>query len=617
MSAPAAVAEVGETDATGRFPIRFPALVIEGLDTGDGRYIEPGSLTHRALPLQILAQIQNPVGGDGHDGAFAIGQLENLERVPGPTVVSKETGEPFPEGTFVWVGEGWGTTQTEAGRLAQSGVLRGNSADIVEVRAELAMTDDGDERQAIQSGKIAATTLCPIPAFADSYVIVDEQELALPEALTAGAAPFRSEDLGDELADYQGEDTDPRCAPCELASPSQAKRDKAENDGHAMPGGRYPIETADDLDKAIKAVGRAGGPDGDESDRAAVRRHVITQAKRLGLESKIPDTWKSDGSLKASLVAAAYLMPPTDAFANPGFAELTPIDVTGPVDGWRRISGHIAPFGVCHRGIRGRCETAPHSLTDYSHFKLGAVRTRDADGAVVDVAVGHVTMGIGHYDTYSSDVQAATAHYDNTRAVVADVNAGEDEHGIWISGIVRRHVTDDDVHTLLSAPPSGDWRPVDQAGGNLELVAVLGVNNPGFAVKREAAKVREFTKDGQVTALVASIGPAPKVLPDGSPAGVGTYIDPDRIADGVALRLLGLVSMDDEDDPGGGFMGVGYSFLAAKIRDRLSGEVPLPGTPEAYAAMDDEPEDETADEAAEQAYAEQLRVQVAAAKLRW
>ena len=60
----------------------------------------------------------------------------------------------------------------------------------------------------------------------------------------------------------------------------------------------YPIADAEDLGKAIKAVGRGG------SDHDAIRKHIIAQAKKLGLSSKIPDNWKSDGSLKVTANSA-------------------------------------------------------------------------------------------------------------------------------------------------------------------------------------------------------------------------------------------------------------------------------------------------------------------------
>lgn len=68
--------------------------------------------------------------------------------------------------------------------------------------------------------------------------------------------------------------------------------------GHALANANgdpsYPIEDAEDLDHAIQAVGRGG------SDHDAIRKHIMDQAKRLGLSSKIPDNWNADGSMKQS-----------------------------------------------------------------------------------------------------------------------------------------------------------------------------------------------------------------------------------------------------------------------------------------------------------------------------
>jgi ATP-dependent Clp endopeptidase proteolytic subunit ClpP len=62
--------------------------------------------------------------------------------------------------------------------------------------------------------------------------------------------------------------------------------------GHAMPDGSYPIADGEDLDNAIRAVGRGG------SDHDAIRRHIIKRADALGQSSKVPDNWGADGSLK-------------------------------------------------------------------------------------------------------------------------------------------------------------------------------------------------------------------------------------------------------------------------------------------------------------------------------
>lgn len=78
-----------------------------------------------------------------------------------------------------------------------------------------------------------------------------------------------------------------------MADLTQRQRDTAESKGQAMRGGRFPIRNRNDLENAIRAVGRAKG------DRDAVRRFIIKRARALGLAHMIPDTWGSDGSLKS------------------------------------------------------------------------------------------------------------------------------------------------------------------------------------------------------------------------------------------------------------------------------------------------------------------------------
>lgn len=530
-------------DGGTRVDVDFPALIVEGLATGDGRTITPGALSHRTLPLHILAQTQNPVGGQGHDGAYVVGQLEHLERVPGPEVTSRETGEPFPEGTFVWRGKGWvnpnvpggdlvtGTYNEESGKW-EGGVLRGNSGDLTEVEAEFAGEDGDSTGVNINAGKISATTMCPIPAFADSYVVVDGIDLSQPSnelAEDAQRTPmWRSDELGDDT-----------CLHCALddgyedgfGNVSAEKRKRAESKGKAMPGGRFPVENAEDLQNAIHAVGRAKGG---EAERNKVRRHIIKQAKRLGLQSKIPDNWNSDGSLKASgaLVAAATkeLLPPAWMFDDPKLDGPTPLTIEKHGD-WRHVYGHLAPWGACHTGILSQCRTAPKSKTNYAYFHVGAVRASGENGPV-EVPVGHITMDTGHEpDSYAS-AQAAAAHYDNTGTVVADITAGEDRHGVWVSGALRRKVSADKEAELLAAPLSGDWRPVAEG---MELVAALAVNQPGFLVRRTGT--RAMVASGAVTSLQITTDPTNPVYTAGQGATGAVVLDYDQLADAIAVRL--------------------------------------------------------------------------------
>jgi hypothetical protein len=65
--------------------------------------------------------------------------------------------------------------------------------------------------------------------------------------------------------------------------------------GQAMDDESYPVADREDLDRAIRAVGRGG------ADHNAIRRHVIARAKALGASSEIPDNWNADGSLKGDV----------------------------------------------------------------------------------------------------------------------------------------------------------------------------------------------------------------------------------------------------------------------------------------------------------------------------
>ena len=68
---------------------------------------------------------------------------------------------------------------------------------------------------------------------------------------------------------------------------TQEQRDSAAEEGHAMPGGRYPINNASDLENAIHAVGRGKG------SHAAIRAHIMRRAGALGAADKIPGDWKA------------------------------------------------------------------------------------------------------------------------------------------------------------------------------------------------------------------------------------------------------------------------------------------------------------------------------------
>lgn len=77
----------------------------------------------------------------------------------------------------------------------------------------------------------------------------------------------------------------------------KAMADKGQAMANADGDPSYPIADKDDLDKAIKAVGRGG------ADHNAIRKHIMARAKALKLTSEIPDNWNADGSIAAAKAA--------------------------------------------------------------------------------------------------------------------------------------------------------------------------------------------------------------------------------------------------------------------------------------------------------------------------
>lgn len=213
-----------------------------------------------------------------------------------------------------------------------------------------------------------------------------------------------------------------------------------------------------------------------------------------------------------NLVAAgAPAMAPSSWFDDPKLTGPTPLHVdldTG------RVYGHLATWGVCHIGIPGVCTTAPHSSTNYAHFRTGAIRTEEGS----EVSVGQITLATGHAPIKAS-AQAAAAHYDNTGSVVADIAAGEDSYGIWVAGSLRSGVDLDTASILKAASLSGDWRTI---GGKLELVGALAVNVPGFPIPRTSLAA---SADRQESLIAAGV-----VIRDGELVAGGSTITADEIA---------------------------------------------------------------------------------------
>lgn len=375
-------------------PWRGP-LTVEGIETGDGRQFDTGSLTWADLPLPLRWNIEDSHGGEARTKAVNVGRIDRVWR----------------EDNGLIMGEGVLDLDDENGRRAHSKIrgqyLRGVSVDVDSIKdadmeliyAEPEPKPNGEgepdpfaqmfaapEKIVFHKGRIRAATLVDIPAFAEAYIALLDGE----GAVVAGG----------------------------------------------QRAGQY------------RQFGRT---------TVATRNAVDTRTR-----------------------------PPVDWFRNPDLSVPTPITV-GP-DG--RVYGHAALWGTCHIGQSGLCVTPPRE-DSHPYFMTGAVLT-DGDHDLM-VSVGQITVGTNHADL-SLGYRAASDHYDNTGAAVADVAVGNDAHGIWVAGSIRPGATEAQIHELrASGQVSGDWRNV---GGSLRLVGLLAVNVPGFPVPKLRTKYtggRQFT----------------------------------------------------------------------------------------------------------------------------
>lgn len=205
--------------------------------------------------------------------------------------------------------------------------------------------------------------------------------------------------------------------------------------------------------------------------------------------------------LTAGAAGMAPLHPPMAWFENPRLDGPTGLTVTKE----GHVYGHAALFDTCHIAEPhgpGICVPPPRSDMQYSVFHHGVVET--AEG--VDVPCGQITLGTTHAGSTLSWAQTIE-HYEHSGTAVADVAAGEDRYGIWVSGGLRPDVPAEKVREMKAGALSGDWRQVINRG--LEFLAALVVNVPGFPIPRPQATVVASAKGEEVVLSLVAAGMVP------------------------------------------------------------------------------------------------------------
>ena len=443
-------------------------VTVEVSPSEDGRAFVANGIDSRNLPLPLKAQF---IDDDGHDGSVIVGRIDRLFR-DGNLIKA--------EGVFDTTPEAY-----EALRMVATGMWRGVSVDVTAIQGAYAEGEDGEQVAEYSKARIASTTLCAIPAFAEAFIALGTWADA--EAETA----VRTAETEEAEGEFKNVPTKTKDGPGWVTDPKPTKR------------------ITDYWVDGRGAVKIAWGTPGDFNRcRANLAKYVQNPEWLAGLCANLHyralGTWPGHGAGKASelnaitasgeapkraplfnLVASAVAEATVsvDYFLNPMLDGPTPLTVTP--DG--RVFGHVATWDTCHIAFKDECVLPPRSNTDYAYFLTGEVLT-DAG----PVPVGQITMNGPHADGMLSMSQTI-AHYDNTTTPIADVTIYEDDFGIVCSGILRPGISVDEVRVLRASAISGDWRGVVVGGQeNLELVAALAVNVPGFPIPRT-----QFAVDGE------------------------------------------------------------------------------------------------------------------------
>lgn len=560
--------DLTEAEAVAALPKR-PVITWSGMiapaetPTGDRREFATGALDHRELPLPVMLQVTT---AGSHAGAVTVASLDRVEQVPGGWKGSGRFLDPriVPE-------------VTRAVYLIKEKLARPSVDLEPDITYEMAGDVEDQPRIRITKGRLAGVTFVAKPAFADLQITVHDEDvqallassgIALdfaeyeddtPEMedgfheFTVNSSSWKKMTLGERDQPFDADEAIARLIEASGGNPAtyaQAFLWK-QSDGDPKNKASYRLPIADVINGKMTLVphavyaaaallsGAHGGlpniPDNEKDQLRKVVTEIYDVLRETFSDPRIKPMWQRGGRDGATgtgdegVTASAYecacgvltaaaesgWKPPAAWFANPNLPGPTGLRVTD--DG--RVYGHLASWSVCHTGIGSKCVTAPHSITDYRYFKVGTVVTDNGQ----ELAVGKITLGGGHASA-EYGIRPALEHYDDAGTAVAAINVGEDGHGIWVAGAVLPGVDAERVARLRLSPLSGDWR---RAEGNLELIAALAVNTPGFPVLRASA-------EEDMTLLAAGVVTDVAVMPQERPEPFIKLTEIDAFLDGQA-----------------------------------------------------------------------------------
>jgi 8-oxo-dGTP pyrophosphatase MutT (NUDIX family) len=468
-------------------------LAPEDVESGDGRGFNAGSVTRRK-PLRLPFGWQK-VMKPGHEGAITVGSIDRMMR---------------KDGLIHWEGSLLNTPEAM------------EFFDLLTHFGQYGVSIDGD-RGGLDAEKtnatgvtwfnavrIAGATGCAIPAYEEAYAALGPHP-EMPRDDTMVASMY---DSGDMI----GASTFDR-GPGWITNPKETKRI---HDYWTKPGqpGYEKINwgTGGDYTRCTKLVGEKiaknspedlrfikricaqwhhdalgywpgdlDKPGNDTTEEARAKRKGGFTVEGLDV-NEAEHNWEA---VLVSSVSGNKHLPPIEYFHRHPNTGATTIEEPDEF-GFKRVHGFAAQWGVCHVGMDGRCVEPPRTYSDdYPEFHLGVTKV---EGGVIYTGV--LTYGVSHRD--AEEILAEDpeqAFFDNVNNAWAAVRIGEDEQGIWYSGVVLPGIPDDHLTKIAaSGQVSGEWK----YGA---LRACLTVNVPGFPVQRPTAS---YDEQGNVLALAAS-----------------------------------------------------------------------------------------------------------------
>jgi hypothetical protein len=266
-------------------------LAPEGVPTGDGRMFALESLSTRDLPVPLLYEYVHSHGGDT-SMTSTVGRVDEAWR---------------DEATNMWRWRGAIVLSTQYGQEAidgmVNGMVRGVSIDGDDAEVQMVEPEEGAEGDALMEilmgagetvfakMRVSGLTIVPIPAFQEAYIALGHefQEDLTDAEVDAEMAALQACGCLDGwgVIDLTESTEDTATAALEAAFRDfpQEERDKAADQGHALPDGSFPIENCEDLQNAIQAIGRAKDPD-------AAKAHIRKRFGQLDCPGvELPEDW--------------------------------------------------------------------------------------------------------------------------------------------------------------------------------------------------------------------------------------------------------------------------------------------------------------------------------------